>query len=184
MSTIDLPYIRCTCNRPIGRLWFRYQDMLKRGISIAEALDKLGLHDYCCRMRMMNPIKVVAGPPGSEYGQIVPETSSKDIKEVEKIKEMSEKMQSLSLSPNKPKEIVAPLESMKQSPAVPALPGMPALPGVPALGPVPSVTSAGTTSTGLTLAPVTQVDLPKIPSSEGSIASEQKKKVVRFYTAW
>lgn len=177
MSTIDLPYIRCTCNRPIGRLWFRYQDMLKRGMSIAEALDKLGLHDYCCRMRMMNPIKVVAGPPGSEYGQIVPETRSK----VEEIERMSEKMQSLSLSPNKPKEIMAPLESMKQFPAVPALPGMPTLPGVPALAPVPSVP---TTSTGLTLAPVSQVDLPKIPGSEGSIASEQKKKVVRFYTAW
>ena len=58
--TDELPPIRCvTCNKILGNLWQDYQQMLEQGTSIEIALNKLGLRRPCCRLRLMNPIKVV-----------------------------------------------------------------------------------------------------------------------------
>lgn len=56
----DLCYIRCiTCGKVLANKWERYQKMLEDGISINKALDELDLRRPCCRLHMINPIKVV-----------------------------------------------------------------------------------------------------------------------------
>lgn len=58
--TDDLPPLRCvTCNKVLGNLWTDYIEMIEKGVSIEETLNNLGLKRPCCRMRLMNPIKVV-----------------------------------------------------------------------------------------------------------------------------
>lgn len=42
--------VRCfTCGKVIGDKWEEFQEMVNRGKSKAEALDKLGIKRYCCR---------------------------------------------------------------------------------------------------------------------------------------
>jgi len=58
--TDELPPVRCvTCNKMLANKWQTYQNMLSRGVSIEDALNKLGLTRYCCKIRMTNPFKVV-----------------------------------------------------------------------------------------------------------------------------
>lgn len=60
--TDELPHIRCiTCNKVLAHKWRAYQALLSQGKSIKEALDMLGISRYCCRVRMMNPIKISLG---------------------------------------------------------------------------------------------------------------------------
>lgn len=57
--TDELPHIRCMeCGKVIGHKWEPYQKLLSEGVPIKEAMEKLGINRYCCRYRMMNPIKV------------------------------------------------------------------------------------------------------------------------------
>ena len=57
--TDELPHIRCIeCGKVIGHKWEPYQKLLSEGVSIKDAMEKLGINRYCCRYRMMNPIKV------------------------------------------------------------------------------------------------------------------------------
>lgn len=57
----ELPPVRCvTCNKVLGHYWNAYQNLLIEGYSIEEALNKLKLARYCCRMRMMNPAKILS----------------------------------------------------------------------------------------------------------------------------
>lgn len=56
----DLPFLRCiACGKVLANKWERYLKMLEEGISISKALDDLDLRRPCCRLHMMNPIKVV-----------------------------------------------------------------------------------------------------------------------------
>ena len=56
----ELPPVRCvTCNKILGNKWTTYQKMLEDGVTIEEALNKLGLTRPCCRLRLRNPFKVV-----------------------------------------------------------------------------------------------------------------------------
>ena len=58
--TEELVHIRChTCNKVIGHMLEKYNQMLNEGKTIKEALYKLGLTRICCRTRMMNPFKVI-----------------------------------------------------------------------------------------------------------------------------
>lgn len=58
--TEELIHVRCiTCNKVIADKWIQYKDLLSEGKSIKEALNTVGLTRPCCRMRMMNPFKVV-----------------------------------------------------------------------------------------------------------------------------
>jgi DNA-directed RNA polymerase I, II, and III subunit RPABC5 len=51
--------IRCfTCNKLIGDKWETkdkngYVDLLKKGLTEKEALDKLGLQRFCCRRMLL-----------------------------------------------------------------------------------------------------------------------------------
>jgi len=57
--TEELPHIRCyECGKVLADKWVSYQNLLSQGVPINEALTKLGFERYCCRMHMMNPIKV------------------------------------------------------------------------------------------------------------------------------
>ena len=57
--TEELCHIRCIeCGKVLANKWNMYQDYLSQGISIKDALTKLGLIRSCCRLRMMNPFKV------------------------------------------------------------------------------------------------------------------------------
>ncbi|MFA5406247.1 MAG: DNA-directed RNA polymerase subunit N [Candidatus Nanoarchaeia archaeon] len=42
--------IRCfTCGKPIGHLYEKYKELIKKGVKPQEALDQVGLKKYCCR---------------------------------------------------------------------------------------------------------------------------------------
>lgn len=67
MSDELLP-IRCvTCNKILGDKYSRYTNMIESGVSIEEALNKLGLSRYCCRLRVRNPFKVVERSVDSDF---------------------------------------------------------------------------------------------------------------------
>ena len=56
----ELPPIRCvSCNKILADKYSAYLEMLEKGITIEEALNRLGLTRYCCRIRLMNPFKTV-----------------------------------------------------------------------------------------------------------------------------
>ena len=56
----NLPYVRCiTCGKVLANLWKEYEQMLEDGVKISDALDRLGVTRSCCRVRLMNPVKVV-----------------------------------------------------------------------------------------------------------------------------
>lgn len=58
--TEELIHVRCiTCNKIIGHKWETYKNLLSEGKTVKEALNTIGLKRPCCRMRMMNPFKVV-----------------------------------------------------------------------------------------------------------------------------
>lgn len=79
--TEELCHIRCiSCGRLLADKWPRYQKLLSQGVPIEEALD-IVLGDkkdkegrrifqtqskYCCRMRLMNPFKVVSNIPKND----------------------------------------------------------------------------------------------------------------------
>lgn len=60
--TEELPHVRClSCNNILANKWEKYQDFLSQGMSIEDALNRLGLRRrWCCRMRLMSPFKVVS----------------------------------------------------------------------------------------------------------------------------
>lgn len=52
--------VRCfTCGKPIGHLWFKYQELLKQGKSPKEALDELGLERECCRQIFLGHVDLI-----------------------------------------------------------------------------------------------------------------------------
>ena len=57
MEFFRLYLVRCiTCNNSLGHLKWTYETLLSTGQTIEEALNGIGLSNYCCRMCMMNPI--------------------------------------------------------------------------------------------------------------------------------
>lgn len=65
--TDELVPIRCvTCGKVIGNKWEAYQQMLEEGVSIEQALNRLGLVRPCCRLRLRNPFKVVDLKPQTQ----------------------------------------------------------------------------------------------------------------------
>ena len=52
--------VRCyTCGKVTGNKWDPYQDMLSRGMTPCEALDKLGLKRYCCRRMLLTHVDLI-----------------------------------------------------------------------------------------------------------------------------
>jgi len=113
--TEELPPVRCiTCNKVLGHYWQRYQRLLDQGVSIQDALDQLGLNRYCCRMRMMNPAKIVSSQPMDLFTDEIPQDVSyrkaPSIKKREErnegIEELESGMTNLSLTKRKGKSAV------------------------------------------------------------------------------
>jgi DNA-directed RNA polymerase I, II, and III subunit RPABC5 len=47
--------VRCyTCNKVIANKWENYVIDINNGISFKDALDKIGLHRYCCRRMFLS----------------------------------------------------------------------------------------------------------------------------------
>lgn len=96
--TEELPHIRCyECGTVIGNKWESYQRLLAQGVSVGEALNKLGLSRYCCRFHMMNPIKI----PTKSDRQIDPRDVS-----------YGKKFETLSVA-TKHQPVLAPLEALQ-----------------------------------------------------------------------
>ena len=56
--------IRCfTCNKTIADKWEAYQNLIKSGLTEAQALDKLGFKRYCCRRMLLTHVDI--GRPNS-----------------------------------------------------------------------------------------------------------------------
>ncbi|MFW5704904.1 MAG: DNA-directed RNA polymerase subunit N [Nanoarchaeota archaeon] len=52
--------VRCfSCGKPIGSKWEKYQELLKSGKSIKEALDELKLERFCCRGAVMSHVDMI-----------------------------------------------------------------------------------------------------------------------------
>jgi DNA-directed RNA polymerase subunit N (RpoN/RPB10) len=72
--------IRCvTCSRLISRYEEDYKNLIKQGLSSAEALNKLGVDSTCCRMSMLKPQKIPMAPrlPNQPIYEIMSETIKK-----------------------------------------------------------------------------------------------------------
>lgn len=106
----ELPHVRCiTCGKILANKWEDYQRMLEQGVSIEKALDELGLNRYCCRIRMMNPIKYV------KKGHTVFDDLSLSIDQKVSTSDTLNAMSSTAFT-------VVPEEDEIQLPALPALP--------------------------------------------------------------
>ena len=52
--------IRCfSCNKPIGHLWEKYVEEVKKGKKPKDVLDKLGLKKYCCRQIFLGHVDLI-----------------------------------------------------------------------------------------------------------------------------
>ncbi|RLJ03039.1 MAG: DNA-directed RNA polymerase subunit N [Candidatus Aenigmatarchaeota archaeon] len=52
--------VRCiSCGKPVGHLWERYQEMIRKGVKPKKALDDLGLERYCCRSLFLTHVDVI-----------------------------------------------------------------------------------------------------------------------------
>ena len=56
MDTYREYVVRCkTCNEPIACHAHDYEELLNAGVTVEDALNELGIMDYCSRIAMMNP---------------------------------------------------------------------------------------------------------------------------------
>ena len=46
--------VRCTCNNVVSKFQSPYEERLRTGMSVGEALDSLGIKDICCRTTIWN----------------------------------------------------------------------------------------------------------------------------------
>ena len=52
--------IRCfTCGKPIGHLYEKYKELLKKGVDKGKALDEVGLKKYCCRAVFISHVELI-----------------------------------------------------------------------------------------------------------------------------
>ena len=133
--TEELPHIRCyECGKVLADKWVNYQNLLAQGVPIDVALTRLGFERYCCRMHMMNPIKV----PTKSDRQINPQEY--------------QKTENLSIATG-PTPVIAPLEALKTQPgAYTIIPVNPAHAEIE-LPPVPEVTLPAIPTAGVHVVP-------------------------------
>ncbi len=52
--------IRCyTCNKVVANKYETYLKFVEDGMSSKEALDKIGLHRYCCRRMILGNVELI-----------------------------------------------------------------------------------------------------------------------------
>jgi DNA-directed RNA polymerase subunit N (RpoN/RPB10) len=72
--------VRCvTCSKLTGAYEEKFNELLKKGFSTDEALDKLGLFHTCCRMSIKYPQKIPMAPrlPNQPIYKFISETIKK-----------------------------------------------------------------------------------------------------------
>jgi len=52
-----VPWIRCTCRKPLGHIWERYESMVANGMSADEAFRRLGVKLSCCKRTLIGEIR-------------------------------------------------------------------------------------------------------------------------------
>lgn len=166
--TEELCHIRCIeCGNVLANKWRRYQNLIGQGIKIEDALTRVGLTRYCCRMRMMNPFKV----PIRSDRQIDPRDTG-----------MKDQMETLTIATGNPPTL-APLQAMVNPQALPVVPQT----GVPGHGPTQPETTTYTVVPrhgDIALPAIPQVALPAIPAPGAEVVTAVPAKVIRTYLAW
>ena len=153
----ELPYVRCIeCGKVLGHKWNRYKRMLSEGVEIKKALNELGLTRYCCRFRMMNPIKI----PITARQTDPTETG------------LEKQMATLTVATGPPAPVVAPLQAMAQPQTQE---------GILRAGQLPSYTVI---PIEVGLPEIPQVALPPIPEPGAEVAPEEFGNIIRVYQAW
>ena len=52
--------VRCfTCGKVIGNKWELYVDLVNANYEAGDALDSLGLHQYCCRRMLLTHVDLI-----------------------------------------------------------------------------------------------------------------------------
>jgi DNA-directed RNA polymerase subunit N (RpoN/RPB10) len=52
--------IRCfTCGKPVGHLWEKYEEKIKKGDKPKKVMDELGLKRYCCRSLFLGHVDLI-----------------------------------------------------------------------------------------------------------------------------
>ena len=52
--------VRCfTCGKVVGNKWETYLDLLQEEYEECDALDRLGLHRYCCRRMLLTHVELI-----------------------------------------------------------------------------------------------------------------------------
>ena len=159
----ELPHVRCiSCGTVLGHKWERYQDLLSRGIKIETALSMLGLKKYCCRYRMMNPIKV----PIKAKSEMDPRDTG-----------LERQMETLTIATGNPAPTIAPLQAMTQAMIQSTTQGM--TQATPRYTIVPL-----STHSGIELPAIPEVTLPGIPGPGVEVLPDQGGNIIKSYQAW
>lgn len=52
--------IRCmTCGKPVGHLWEKYNEQVRKGSDPKKIMDSLGLERYCCRSLFLTHVDFI-----------------------------------------------------------------------------------------------------------------------------
>ena len=52
--------VRCfSCGKPIGQLWDKFQEEVKKGKNPKKVLDEIGLDKYCCRQIFLGHVDLI-----------------------------------------------------------------------------------------------------------------------------
>jgi DNA-directed RNA polymerase subunit N (RpoN/RPB10) len=52
--------VRCfSCGKPIGHLWDKFQEEVKKGKNPKKVLDEIGLDKYCCRQIFLGHVDLI-----------------------------------------------------------------------------------------------------------------------------
>ena len=136
--TEELIHVRCTtCGKVIGNKWDKFERLITEGVSAEQAMNKLGLTRYCCRMRMMNPFKVAIRSE-RQIGVSGLESPTENLNVAQakhQVPDPLELMSGNSTSPVPPSEsnnyiIVPPVKTNEGELAVPELPDIPSIPSI------------------------------------------------------
>lgn len=149
-SSITLWHPRCiTCGKTLGMYQTTYENLISQGFSPKDAMDKLGITRYCCRVRVLSPAQFIIGAQFDE--------SNPSIIDIESIH---------------PREnvISSPLVSLQQNTPISSITSIPTQPYVvPSINETPSIplkTKLEIKKQPILIKPVTKTLFghPKIPT--------------------
>ena len=150
--TEELPHIRCIeCGKILAHKWVPYQEYLSAGMKPEEAMTKLGLERYCCRMWMVSPFKV----PMRSDRQIDPRDTG------------LEQQATTLTTKTGPQPVIAPLQATTNPQTINAYTVVPL--------------DKGTEVGDIELPAIPEVDLPAIPTLETNRTEKTVKRVYQAW---